>query len=118
MSSAHPSLVVIRVTDLEAARAFYEALGLDFQLEKHGKGPEHLSHAASGFVFEIYPRRSTTDSTAAVRLGFSVPSLTAVLTRLNRTEAEVVSKPQESTWGLRAVLRDPDGHTVELLQPE
>ena len=114
--SIRPSLLVIRATDLVAARAFYEALGLDFELEKHGNGPEHLSHAKSGFVFEVYPRRSNSDSTSSVRLGFSVASLASVLISLEDVGAEVVSKPKESEWGRRAVVRDPDGHTVELLE--
>jgi len=112
-----PNLLVIRVADLGAARIFYGALGLDLKVEKHGAGPEHLSYAKNGFVFEIYPRRSDTDSTSAVRIGFSVPAFDPfLLSKLQDLGAEFVSEPTESEWGRRVVLRDPDGHTVELLE--
>lgn len=115
--TVRPNLLVIRVADLEASRRFYEALGLDFQVEKHGSGPEHLSYALSGFVFEIYPRRSEADSTSSVRIGFGLPALDPfLLDKLRSLGAELVSGPKESEWGRRLVLRDPDGHTVELLE--
>ena len=109
-----PNLLVIRVSDLGASRSFYEALGLEFRVEKHGSGPEHLSYGKDGFVFEVYQRRSETDSTSAVRIGFSVPSLDPILSKLDEIRAEIVSKPKGSQWGRRAVFRDPDGHAVEL----
>jgi len=114
--TARLNLLVIRVADLAASRAFYEALGLEFVLEKHGSGPEHLSCSRGGFVFEVYPRRSQADSTSKVRIGFSLPALHPLLDELRGIGAEFVSGPKESEWGRRLVLRDPDGHRVELLE--
>ncbi len=111
-----PNLLVIRVSDLTAARNFYETLGIEFRMEKHGSGPEHFTYAKDGFVFEVYPRRSASDSTSAARIGFSVPSLGSILTKLAAIGAEVVAEARESEWGWRAVVRDLDGHTVELLE--
>lgn len=112
--SARPNLLVIRVGDLASSRAFYEALGVELRSEKHGTGPAHWTHDSDGFVFEIYPRRTEADSTSAVRLGFSVPALAPIMPRLAALGAEIVTPPQESEWGLRAVVRDQDGHVVEL----
>jgi len=54
--SVRPNLLVIRVAEMGASRIFYGALGRDLKVEKHGAGPEHLSYAKNGFVFEICPR--------------------------------------------------------------
>ncbi|HMG45745.1 MAG TPA: alkaline phosphatase family protein [Acidimicrobiales bacterium] len=41
-------LVVLRVADLPAARAFYEAVGVTFVEERHGGGPEHVAEPVPG----------------------------------------------------------------------
>jgi lactoylglutathione lyase len=94
---------------------FYEVLGLSFTKHRHGKGPEHLSSESEGIVFEIYPAVAN-ESTAAVRLGFSVPSLEDVLARLKAFEATVLAEPADTPFGRRAVVKDSEGHKVELYE--
>lgn len=48
---------VIRATNPEEALAFFQTLGLTFEKEKHGSGPEHYACEQNGVVFEIYPSR-------------------------------------------------------------
>ena len=38
------NLVVIRAAELERSQRFYEALGLRFSHEQHGRGPEFSRH--------------------------------------------------------------------------
>jgi hypothetical protein len=47
--------VVLRCADLDATRIFYEALGLEFMEERHGRGPRHLSTRLGEAVLELYP---------------------------------------------------------------
>lgn len=110
------SLVMIRSTNLERANNFYGTLGLEFTLHKHGSGPEHLACEMDRFVFEVYPRKDDSDSTSATRIGFRVPSVDAVVERLQHMGAKLVSPPKESPWGRRAVVDDFDGHRVELTE--
>ena len=50
------SLIVLKTKNLENALKFYSALGLEFTLEKHGKGPEHYAATLDyGLVLELYP---------------------------------------------------------------
>jgi predicted enzyme related to lactoylglutathione lyase len=109
------NLVVIRVSDLEATQRFYEALGLHFAHERHGNGAEHLATELGGVVFEVYPRGNS-PVTTGVRLGFRVASVTAIVAAVQQFGAEVVTPPTEGPWGLRAVVVDPEGHRVELIQ--
>lgn len=115
MTEAHLNLVVIRVPDIEQAHAFYSALGLTLKKHAHGQGPEHYATDAGPVVFEIYPQGATGGVTNATRLGFSVSDVTKAVTKLSKLGAKIVSAPKESPWGLRAVIKDPFGHKVELL---
>src|SRR5262245_30067687 len=109
------NLMVLRSSDLDRAEKFYQALGLTFAREKHGDGPEHLAAVLGEVVFEIYPQRGDA-STGDVRVGFVVTSLERTLTTVIACGGTLVSPASESPWGLRAVVADPDGHRVELLQ--
>ena len=111
------NLIVLRSPDIERAAEFYRKLGLLFTLHSHGNGPEHYSSTVCGLVFEIYPARNENDLTTNTRIGFNVDSVDAVVEMLVKIEVEIVSSPKDSEWGRRAVVRDFDGHTVELLTP-
>jgi len=110
------NLVVIRSSDLERAQQFYEGFGLKFIRHQHGKGPEHLAYETDGFVFEIYPRQTEDDSTHPVRLGLIVDEIDYLLRRISEMDVVVLSQAKDSPWGRRAVIQDPDGHKVELVQ--
>ena len=103
------SLVVLRVADLAESRLFYEQLGLEFRQEQHGSGPEHLSTVIGGTVVELYPVGSG-PSTQGLRLGLVVAGLAEVAATCG---AAVIGDCERD--GRRVVLlRDPDGHKVEL----
>ena len=110
------SLVVIRARDLDRAAAFYGLMGITFEKHRHGSGPYHLSYEHSSTVFEIYPRKDESDSTAAVRVGFAVLSVDVVMENLVAAGVGILSPAQDSPWGRRAVVEDPDGHRVELTE--
>jgi catechol 2,3-dioxygenase-like lactoylglutathione lyase family enzyme len=109
------NLIVLRSADLTKARRFYEAIGLRFDTEKHGKGPEHLAAQVNGCVLEIYPQTQGL-STSGMRLGFRVPSIAPVLAALEQMGVKMSSPLAEGPWGLRAVVVDPDGHKVEFTE--
>ena len=93
---------------------FYRAMGLSFTRHAHGTGPEHYTSELSGVVFEIYPATAKIPSTAGTRIGFRVDSVDEVIGALEALGAKVVSPPADSEWGRRAVVKDLDGHVVEL----
>jgi lactoylglutathione lyase len=95
---------------------FYSLLGLRFTQHRHGNGPEHFAAELGSSVFELYPLAPNVASTLGTRIGFRIPSLEAVIAALGDYPAAVHSPPKMSPWGLRAVVADPDGHLVELIQ--
>jgi predicted enzyme related to lactoylglutathione lyase len=116
MSTIALSLVVLRSADIVRAAAFYEKLGLKFSQHRHSNGPEHLSAELPGAVFEIYPATPNGPSTHGTRIGFRVQPVDAALSALADYPEAIHAPAKNSEWGRRAVVCDPDGHRVELLE--
>jgi transcriptional regulator with XRE-family HTH domain/catechol 2,3-dioxygenase-like lactoylglutathione lyase family enzyme len=110
------TLLVIRVTDLERSRAFYEHLGLSLRPERHGDGPLHYSCSMLGTVFELYPCTSRAVP-GSIRLGLQLPSIHNAIQEL-LSAGMLSERPQfvERSPGPNVcVVRDPDGNAVELV---
>lgn len=110
------NLLVLRSRDCERTVRFYREIGLVFLQHRHGSGPLHYASESAGFVFEIYPL-GTASPTTSVRFGFSVDDVDSLVEPVVELGGTLVSGPADSPWGRRAVVTDPDGHTVELLTP-
>ena len=111
-------LVVIRSMDIDSTVTFYRSLGIAFDEEQHGNGPRHVAADLGGIVFEIYPTKKLEDVDRTTRLGFSIPDIHTVIISIRDFGATIVEEPTNSEWGLRAVVRDPDGRSVELYADE
>lgn len=112
------NLLVIRSPDIDRAVTFYQCMGLMFDRHSHGKGPEHFASEVCGFVFEIYPQKNADDITTNTRIGFKVDDVDRVVGLLREIHAAIVMEPTNTEWGRRALVRDFDGHTVELVTPQ
>lgn len=107
------SLLVLRSPDIERTAQFYRLLGVHFERERHGGGPEHFAGQVGSVVFEIYPQGEGAD-TVGVRLGFQVASVDAAVEAARQNSETVLASPRRSRWGYCAVLADPDGRRVEI----
>ncbi len=113
---ARLNLIVLRARDATRLASFYSELGLNFVRHRHGAGPEHFASEDGGGVFEIYPANADAEPTRELRLGFEVTNVRQTATRLVEAGAEIISPPKVSQWGLRTVLKDLEGHKVELTE--
>ena len=95
---------------------FYKMLGMDFQEEQHGSGPVHWAAELDGVVLEIYAAKSTDEVDVTTRLGFDVNDAGSVLNTLRLSDVEIISDLKQTKWGLRAVVKDSDGRSVDLVQ--
>lgn len=114
MNDFRCNLLVIRSKEIERAATFYEVLGMQFAKHQHGNGPEHLAAESPAQTFEIYPLADDSLPTTETRIGFVVTAIDEVFEKLLQAGGKKVSPPQQSPWGRRAVVRDPDGHRVEI----
>ena len=138
MATLRPNLLVLRVASLaDAARFYQEALGLPLVQHRHGSCPLHYAFEGPAFTFELYPLAPTDTPTTNTRIGFDVPvpppasrsatedaasgsdaalaAVAAVCDRVAAAGGEVVTPVRASEWGPRAVVRDLDGHKIELV---
>ncbi len=116
-TTASLRLLVLYTRQLDRLRDFFVPLGVSFVREQHGNGPVHYAGELAGVVLELYPlAEDALSNEQLVRIGFSVLDLAATLHALTATGAALISAPRETEWGLRAVVRDPDGRAVELYQ--
>jgi lactoylglutathione lyase len=118
MTKIQLNLVVIRSSDIEKSVLFYQQLGLNFNRHQHGAGLEHFASEENCITFEIYPCTFETERTTTTRLGFQVDSVDAIIQELEQSGTAIISYPKDSPWGRRAIVVDPDGHKIELTQPE
>lgn len=106
------NLLVLRTSRLEDLRNFYSALGAHFESERHGKGPEHYAATlGDGLVLELYPCVDGAIPDPGLRLGIRVDNIDEALRSIEQSVS-----PRRTQRGLRALVHDPDGRTVELLQ--
>jgi predicted enzyme related to lactoylglutathione lyase len=115
--SMHLSLLVLKTDQIEQVRNFYQGLGLAFQEEKHGNGPIHFSARIQDTVVEIYPLpKAVPQADMTTRLGFRIENLDATIQKLKEKGGKVVSEAQPKGSGFAAIVKDPDGRSVELTQ--
>jgi catechol 2,3-dioxygenase-like lactoylglutathione lyase family enzyme len=106
------SSFVLRSPDVDAARRFYEAIGLSWQEEQHAGGPRHHSSRVGETLFELYPTRD--GGGGRVRLAFHVANVSrAADAAIAAGGRRVPGKSHDAP----VVVEDPDGNQVELLPP-
>jgi hypothetical protein len=68
-------------------------------------------------LLEVYPLpEDGSRADATTRLGFAVERVGEVVQALKALGAPVVTEPGATQWGIRAVVRDPDGRAIELYE--
>jgi len=117
----HVDSIVLRAGDLAAVVAFYRAVGVPLEEERHDDGPLHFACELGPIHFAVYgadapgaaPRRR---DGGASQVGFQVDSLEAVFSAAVEVGATVLLEIEDVPWGRRALVTDPDGRTVEFNQ--
>lgn len=106
--------LVLRTTELEPLRDFYEKLlNISFSSEQHNNGPRHYSCQLGEVLLELYPtkqRENAAQKGIKDRFGFSIESLDSLC---HRIDEKYIQKWMYETENGRAMeLSDPDGRMV------
>jgi len=114
--------VTLGVTDLDAARRFYEALGWS----STGAGEGVVFFQAGGMVVGLWSREALAEDSGVddgggwggVTLAHNVNSpaaVDAVIEEARAAGARIAREPAETFWGgYSGVFLDPDGHPWEV----
>ena len=131
MSAIRLDQVNLVVRDVEASRAFYSRLGLDFGAERDPVWAQHHVSAVHGgglpidvdldsSAFAARWDRGWPGGTGVV-LGFKVETREEVdqlVAALASEGVAVQQEPYDAFWGSRyAVVSDPDGNGVGIMSP-
>ena len=117
------SLVTLGVTDLQRARAFYEALGWTTRADP---GDDVVFFQAGGMVVALWDRASLAEDSGTedsrgwggVTLAYNTRTpgdVDAVIEEARTAGATIAREPAETFWGgYSGVFVDPDGHPWEV----
>ncbi|MFQ5918465.1 MAG: VOC family protein [Thermoplasmata archaeon] len=105
---------------LPAVVQFYRAIGLELEPEQHEEGPVHYVSGLGPTHFAVFegppgeaPEFRSGGSTFP---GFAVDSLEEALSGAKSVGARIAQEPSQYPWGMRALVVDPDGRTIELFE--
>jgi len=117
------SLVTLGISDLDRARAFYEALGWSTGAEE---GDDVVFFQTGGMVVALWSREKLAEDSAVtdspgwsgITLAYNTRSteeVDQVIDEAREAGATIGREPAETFWGgYSAVFIDPDGHPWEV----
>lgn len=105
--------------DIGRTVEFYRALGVPLEPVSGGRFSADVGGirmaVANGSAGELVARGG---SPGTMMPGFAVTSIESAVGGVEATGGTVVRAPEQLDWGHRAILADPDGRTVEVVQYE
>ena len=106
--------VILLVSDMKRSTKFYsDTLGM--KLKKQSKDWTEFSEG--GTVLAIHPaRKKKVKKSNSMLVGFSVSDFEDVMEGLKKKKAKFYKKPKEEPFGKHAIIQDPDGHLISIVQ--
>lgn len=97
---------------------FYQIIGFQFKAVKVDKGSEVYRAVHSGVEFSLYSIKNVQKSQIpSLQLGFRITDLEKCVGQLNQVNgAMCILDPTEMPDGKKAIILDPDGHSIELVE--
>lgn len=97
---------------------FYRIIGLQFEASKVDKGTEIYKAYHHGLEFSLYSSKTVEkEKSPRLQLGFTIQNLDKIISELSQTSGiTCLLDPMETEIGKRAIVLDPDGHAIELVQ--
>lgn len=109
--------ITLNTSQLQKMRAFYQAMGLNFHSRKVDKGSELLVAESNGLeliLMEVDQSSATTHP--QVQLVFQVKNVREACAALAKLDAFFLLEATDMPSGVLAILQDPDGRAVQLVQ--
>jgi len=106
--------VILLVSDMKRSTKFYrDTLGM--KLKKQSKDWTEFSEG--GTVLAIHPAgRKKIKQNNSMLVGFSVSDFEDVMGELKKKKAKFYKKPKQEPFGKHAIIQDPDGHLISIVQ--
>lgn len=97
---------------------FYRLIGFQFQATKVDKGSEVYRAVHDGVEFSLYSISNAQKAQIpSLQLGFQITDLEKTVAQLKKIPgAMCILDPTDMPDGKKAIILDPDGHSIELSQ--
>jgi len=109
--------VILLVRDIKKSIEFYRDV-LGMQLKRESEDWVELSKG-SNTVLALHPARKSPETTqkhTGMLVGFNVTDLQDVCRELEKKKVKFYKKQTEENFGKHAIIEDPDGHLVSLVE--
>ena len=115
--------ITLNTSNLDGQIRFYKALGFEIETVKVSKGSECYrarpaigDRQSIGFEINIFGLKDKKNSaTPIIQLAFSVVDFDKVFRQLTAIEGvEVLMDPTDLPDGRKAIVKDPDGNSIEI----
>jgi len=106
--------VILLVSDMRRSSKFYrDSLGM--KLKKQSKDWTEFSEGAT--VLALHPAsRKQISNNNSMLVGFSVSDFDDVINGLKKKKVKFYKKPKDEPFGKHAIIQDPDGHLISIVQ--
>lgn len=97
---------------------FYSMIGFQFTLKNVDKGSQVWKGELQGMQMEIFGiAESFTQRSPTVQFSFQVPELQKTVDQIRPLGVQIMMEPLDMGTGIMCFMMDPDGRSVELIQP-
>jgi hypothetical protein len=112
------SSITINTAQLQNMLVFYSRIGFKFQAVQVNKGSEVYRAVHDGVEFSLYSLPSALKSQVpSLQLGFQITELESTIQDLAKVPGTLlILDPTDMPDGKKAIILDPDGHSIELCQ--
>ena len=109
--------IILLVRDIKQSSEFYRDV-LGMQLKHDSEDWVEFSKGTST-VLALHPARKTVNNTqkrTGMLVGFNVTDLHDVCRELENKKVKFYKKQTEESFGKHAIIEDPDGHLISLVE--
>ncbi len=108
--------LMLYAINVEATTGFYRALGVDFDEQPGGRSVGDAGACRMAIVAATSGDAAGPGVGGTTMPGFEIESLEDSVERLRGMGRRILREPETLSWGRRAVVSDPDGRAVELIE--
>lgn len=106
--------VILLVSDMKRSTRFYRDI-LGMKLKEQSK--DWTEFSKRGTVLALHPsKKKRIKRNNSMLVGFNVSDFDDVVNGLKKKKVKFYKKPREESFGKHAIIQDPDGHLISIVQ--
>jgi lactoylglutathione lyase len=106
--------VILLVSDMKRSTRFYRDV-LGMKLKEQSK--DWTEFSKRGTVLALHPsKKKRIKRNNSMLVGFNVSDFDDVVNGLKKKKVKFYKKPREESFGKHAIIQDPDGHLISIVQ--